>query len=463
MDVFSAKKYTLYTGDVMDVLPTLPAESYTCCVTDPPYGLGETPDMTEVLTHWLAGDDYKAKGNGFMGKSWDSFVPGPAVWKEIFRVLKPGAVLLAFGGTRTADLLSIAIRLAGFEKFDEIEYFHAPNVHWIYGSAIPKGRNISKAIDAEAGAEREVVGVAGRSGSARNCMAGDFAGGEYMETVSATDEAKVWDGYNVALKPAHEPILCFRKPRIGTYAQNVLTYGAGALNIDDCRIDSGGTHGSAKSAGTGGGRETANENGNAFGKGLGGIVAPPHPAGRYPSNIIFDERVAELLDDQCGESKSVQAHRGAGINGRTFQAPEYESTVRGHNDSGGVSRFFKVLPTLIYQAKASQSGRGEDNTHNTVKPLALSEHLAKLVLPPEEYRKEARLLVPFFGSGTEILGGIRAGWLHVDGIERDEEYVEIAKRRLDAEMGAPRKIVRKQSDYDAFAEMVAAFAGQEDE
>jgi len=133
--------YTLHCGDCVDYMATMADNTYSAVFCDPPYGLGETPDMAEVLTHWLAGDDYKASGGGFMGKSWDSFVPGPSVWKEVYRVCKPGAVLLAFGGTRTADLLSIAIRLAGWQRWDEIVYF------WTYGSGFPKGRNVQKSAE----------------------------------------------------------------------------------------------------------------------------------------------------------------------------------------------------------------------------------------------------------------------------------------------------------------------------
>lgn len=194
-------------------------------ITDPPYGLSKEPDMAEVLSHWLAGDDYSHRGGGFMGKSWDSFVPGPSVWKEVYRVMKPGACLLAFGGTRTNDLLSIAIRLAGFRKFDEIDYYYGglpPQIAWIYGQGFPKSYAIGKAIDKAAGAEREVIG--NRLGQTRS---DDYEGWNYAKqdkplvgtkqildiTTPATEAAALWEGYGTALKPAHEIILCFYKPR----------------------------------------------------------------------------------------------------------------------------------------------------------------------------------------------------------------------------------------------------------
>lgn len=130
----------LYLGDNRDILPHLEPESISAVCTDPPYGLSKEPDMAEVLTHWLAGDDYTHKGGGFMGKSWDSFVPGPTTWRAIEATMKPGAHLLSFAGTRTSDLMGIAIRLAGLERRDTI-------LSWIVGSGFPKSANVSKMID----------------------------------------------------------------------------------------------------------------------------------------------------------------------------------------------------------------------------------------------------------------------------------------------------------------------------
>lgn len=131
--------FTLHLGDCLETLRAMPDSSVDSVVCDPPYGLSKEPDMVEVLRHWLAGDDYTHKGNGFMGKSWDSFVPGPSVWREVLRVLKPGGHLLAFFGTRTQDIGTLAIRLAGFEIRDSIA--------WVYGSGFPKSMDVSKAID----------------------------------------------------------------------------------------------------------------------------------------------------------------------------------------------------------------------------------------------------------------------------------------------------------------------------
>lgn len=204
--------------------------SIDAVVTDPPYGLSKEPDMMEVMKHWMNGDDYVHTGGGFMGKSWDSFVPGPSIWKEVFRVLKPGGHLLAFFGSRTYDLGTLAIRLAGFEIRDQIM--------WVYGSGFPKSLDVSKAIDKAAGVEREVIGTQIRKNAPNGLVSigRDSVEFERLITAPATDEAKQWSGWGTALKPAHEPICVARKPLSGTVAENVLTHSTGALNIDGCRI-----------------------------------------------------------------------------------------------------------------------------------------------------------------------------------------------------------------------------------
>jgi DNA modification methylase len=134
--------YQILKGNSLDLLPTLADNSIDAIVTDPPYGLGNPdPDyIIKAIQQWASGDrSHIPEGKGFMGKSWDSFVPPPAIWDECLRVLKPGGHLLAFAGTRTYDLMGISIRMAGFEIRDSIG--------WVYGSGFPKSLDVSKAID----------------------------------------------------------------------------------------------------------------------------------------------------------------------------------------------------------------------------------------------------------------------------------------------------------------------------
>jgi hypothetical protein len=185
-------------------MATLAAESIDAIVTDPPYGLS------------------------FMGKDWDHGVPGEAFWREALRVAKPGAHLLAFGGSRTYHRLACAIEDAGWEIRDCIM--------WVYGSGFPKSHDVSKAIDREAGATREVVGQSnGGLHRGSGSTVGSFTG-QHAITAPATDAAKQWQGWGTALKPSFEPIIVARKPLVGTIAANVQQYGTGAINIDGCRV-----------------------------------------------------------------------------------------------------------------------------------------------------------------------------------------------------------------------------------
>ena len=204
-------------GDCLDVMRTLASCSISATVSDPPYGLSQEPDIAEVMRHWLAGDRYEHGGAGFMGKRWDSFVPGPEYWRECFRVMKPGAYLLAFAGSRTWDLMSMAIRFAGFENRDSLSHFGSALV-WTYGGAgFPKSRNISKGIDSGFGAERKVVGIAHGAvdtgmGVTHISSRPGGRSGLFAVTESATPTAQAWDGWETGLRPCWDPILVFRKP-----------------------------------------------------------------------------------------------------------------------------------------------------------------------------------------------------------------------------------------------------------
>ena len=206
---------TIYHGDCIEVLRTLPDCSVDAVVTDPPYGLS------------------------FMGKRWDYDVPSEAVWAECLRVLKPGGHLLAFAGTRTQHRMAVRIEDAGFEIRDMIA--------WVYGSGFPKSHDVSKAIDRAAGAEREVVryeDTASRYDGCERKSTGDESNSvsqcinnrKVSITAPATDAARQWSGWGTALKPAMEPITVARKPLDGTVAENVLTHGTGAINVDGCRV-----------------------------------------------------------------------------------------------------------------------------------------------------------------------------------------------------------------------------------
>jgi site-specific DNA-methyltransferase (adenine-specific) len=368
----------IYHGDCLEIMATLDANSIDAIVTDPPYGLA------------------------FMGKRWDYDVPSVAIWAECLRVLKPGGHLLAFAGTRTQHRMAVRIEDAGFEIRDMIA--------WVYGSGFPKSLDVSKAIDKAAGTEREVVGIAGRSGSARACMAGDFAGGEYHATAPATPEAQQWAGWGTALKPALEPITMARKPLTGTVAANVLEHGTGAINVDGCRV----AHGDDVDM-TAVQRQQAEGTGIAVGKGfvgsiLGKEVPMYKPGGRWPANLIHDgsEEVVRLTGSAARFfycAKASKRDRNEGL--ETFD-------VKRVND-GRASGLSSGMPE---KAMAAQQ-----NHHPTVKPTDLMRYLCRLVTPPGGV-----VLDPFMGSGSTGKAAMLEGFGFI-GIEREADYVEIARAR----------------------------------
>ena len=192
-------------GDALEVMARLPDNSVEAVVTDPPYGLR------------------------FMGKQWDHGVPGAAFWCEALRVAKPGARLLAMGGTRTFHRLVCAIEDAGWRVMDTL--------CWMYGSGFPKSHDISKAIDREAGAERKVGEFKFKGGTQLGVMNDDaWQPKDVYDSTPATEAARKWDGWGTALKPAREDICLAMKPLDGTYAQNTLRHGCGGINVDGCRI-----------------------------------------------------------------------------------------------------------------------------------------------------------------------------------------------------------------------------------
>lgn len=416
--------YTVHEADVLEALRAMPDNSFHGCLTDPPYGLS------------------------FMGHQWDHGVPSAEVWREVLRVLKPGAHLLAFGGTRTFHRLTCAIEDAGFEVRD--------CMMWLYGSGFPKSHDVSKAIDKANGDWR---GKAGAPTSANDAMGGpNYARTPKGEPIAAA--AVQFSGHGSALKPAWEPVIVGRKPLTGTLAANCQEYGCGALAIDACRIGYASNDDKAAAAAAAAAQRACQDQNRSlrtrsnFAEGAGPSTIAPflekQELGRWPANVILDEEAGAALDAQSGNRKGMSGggkHK-PGAKGGMFGAIDCEHTARG--DSGGASRFFycpkpsraerdagleefdltrsQKLNSGGIAARREAAGLGLGrNTHPTVKPLALTTYLARLILPPVE---GARLLVPFCGSGSEMLGGTRAGWAHVEGIDSWDVAVKIARARL---------------------------------
>ena len=387
----------------------IPDDCIDSIVTDPPYELG------------------------FMGKKWDStgIAYNVDMWRECLRVLKPGGHLLAFGGTRTYHRIACAIEDAGFEIRDQIQ--------WIYGSGFPKSMDISKAIDKQAGVERASLGKIKGAVNPKGYKTDGIkqSGGafkkEYDITAPATEEAKQWDGWGTCLKPANEPIVLARKPLSEkTIADNVLKWGTGGINIDGCRIETTDILNGGAYAKNGSQRKEmwGEDAGNSWRRDRG--LEFRQPQGRFPANVILDEEAGKLLDEQSGITKSVvRISEDKDNPANTYSLGRKGVTPRGHNDSGGASRFF-------YCAKASKKERGEGNNHPTVKPLSLIKYLITLVTPPGGI-----CLDPFEGSGTHALACIDLG-VDFIGFELEEEYCNIANLRIERRNNIISDFIKKR-------------------
>ena len=417
----------VYHGDCIDVMRQLPEASVDAVVTDPPYGIGfmgkEWDAPTEMVgqASWggrergaVKTERGKAHPRGYIDNDNAAFQAFSEAWaREAFRVLKPGAHLLAFAGTRTYHRMASGVEDAGFEIRDCIA--------WMYGSGFPKSLDVSKAIDKAAGAERKIIGQKStqpglhRSKSGKHFTDDSWQGDDDSArsiTAPATPNAAKWSGWGTALKPAFEPIVVARKPPIGTVAQNVIEHGTGALNIDATRIRTSDKFGGGKK-GTSGFASGYDGDGWQSGSEL----------GRWPANVVLDETAGAILDEQSGDI------RGAVSNGRKATFGNGAAGIycgpseqrQGYADNGGASRFF-------YTAKASRQDRNvgglADNTHPTVKPTDLMRWLVRLVTPPGGI-----ILDPFGGSGSTGLA-CRAEGFRCILIEREDEYLAIIRDRL---------------------------------
>jgi len=392
------KTNTIHTGDAFDVLPELPAESVHACVTDPPYGLA------------------------FMGRDWDDFEPKEyqewcEKWaREVKRVLKPGAHLLAFSGNRTHHRLFTGVEDAGFEIRDTIT--------WHYGSGFPKASDISKTIDKRADAEREVVGRATDATGREVADGYDEESTDYgtvkrnaYETEPATDAAKKWDGWKTGLKPATEYVVVARKPFDGATVDCVLEHGTGALNIDGTRLN---IEDEEEYEFNSAGSNRGDEDRDGMFVQPGKAEAKSADKGRYPSNVVFDETEAERLDREVGETDTGDTvTRSNSIWGNANDDGGMEG--EGYQDGGGPSRYF-------YTSKASKAERtldgAIDNAHPTVKPADLMEWLVTLVTAEGQ-----TVLDPFTGSGTTCRAAKDLGREFV-GIERQAKWADVARVRV---------------------------------
>ena len=396
----------IYHGDALDVLKTMEDNSVDSVVTDPPYGLSKEPDINEVLTKWLAGEEYDHGHGGFMGKSWDSFVPHPDIWREVYRVLKPGGHALVFAGTRTQDLMTISLRLAGFEVRDVIE--------WIYFSGFPKSHNVGKAFDRRAGklgVQSQGFSAAGDDGRKAELKQDLKYRSDYGYQYEYKSElGRKYSGWGTALKPAHEPIILVRKPlhdgRKMTVVDCVEKYGTGAINIDGSRIATEDTLNYSTSTVKGV---------TPFSTG----TTTQHSQGRFPANCITLDsdqfyskyfNVANVTPAELSK-KASKKDRNSDWQGEEIGLEEAPTGHGNLQNSKGFERFNTV----------------NRNNHPTVKPTDLMAWLIRLVTPPN-----GTVLDPFAGSGSTLVAAKREGFGFI-GVELTGEYIPIIEARTGVE------------------------------
>lgn len=390
-------------GDCLEVMRGMADNSVDSVVCDPPYGLGQEPDALAMLRDWMTAGHHDPKSKrGFMGKEWDSFVPQPAVWAECFRVLKPGGFLIAFAGARTHDLMTLGIRIAGFEIRDMLA--------WLYAQGMPKNFNVPAAIKKAAGDEA----------------------------------AQHWTGFGTALKPCVEPLTMARKPLDGTIAQNLLKHGTGALNIDGCRVATdddlnGGAYSQER-------QESASPwaASGSLHKSTGKEFV--QPTGRWPGNVCHDgsDAVLAAFPQASGAVAPVKGTEPSSKTDNTFGEFAGRAPSDRRDGGGSAARFFFCPKTSAadrhegLEHPGPQFTRGTTlrdvenaapeltgNTHVSVKPTALMQWLVRMVTPPG-----GTVLDPYAGSGSTLKAADLEGFNAI-GIEREAEYVAIAAKRVD--------------------------------
>ena len=429
----------LHNEDCLETMSRIDDNSIDSVICDPPYELG------------------------FMNKQWDNtgISYNVDLWREVLRIMKPGAYLLAFGGSRTYHRLACAIENAGFEIRDCIA--------WIYCVGFPKSLNIGKTVDKLQGNERKELGIYdGRSkydGADRKQRDEDnrqISTGK--DKIAITNGTSEWEGWGTALKPAHEPICVARKPLSEkTVAENVLKYKTGAINIDESRIDIDNNDNIYKKN-----PHTIQKTKSLFFDGK--KQSPEYQiSGRFPSNLIHDgsdEIVREFSKAGYSESKGFKDRDKCHSEGKNaYILSERHGISYYPQDSGSAARFFKVCPfeeedfvPFKYCAKASASERDEGlygvepkkinagyyrdglgnapringekftaikNNHPCVKPVKLMKYLITLVT-----HKDGIIYDPFAGSGSTLVAAAKLGYKFI-GSEIDSEYCTIANKRID--------------------------------
>jgi DNA modification methylase len=488
----------VFLGDCYEVLQSFPSSSRDACVSDVPYGLGDHEPTPEEILTYLQGGSLNTGGD-FQNHDWE--IPSIPIWKEVFRVLKPGGHLTIFGGTKTFDLISLGLRMAGFERRDTIANNH-PGLIWCQSQGMPKSRDPLKTditpkvekLLRQQGIEGPIVwGTVEELFLVYEISLFDIPFEIYCDrkgTFQLSKKLEGLRGMGTGLKPTWEPILVFRKPLACALANNVLLYGTGVFNIDAARVKhanqedfeehkkqvelvkaKGGTRGNSwKNSSDLSGANDVKE------------------AGRWPTNVTFTHSpecrhvgtvkvkapVINRFDDGAkvfggGAGHPYTQHQMGDENGEEDIAvwdcsegcPVRELNLQKgpvkSGEAGKVSKFFPqfegqapVEIPFFYTGKASAKestldGRIE-NKHPTRKPLALMRWLVKLVTP-----SGGSVLDPYCGSGTTLHAAILEG-MTFTGIEIDPEFHGISSDRSRMVLEDLSETRDRKEDFEGFLE-----------
>lgn len=417
---------TVHHGDCLAVLRELPDASVDSVVTDPPYGLANTtPELVaETIAAWLDGDrGYMPDGKGFMGRRWDAFVPPVAVWDECRRVLKPGGHLLTFAGSRTLDLMTLAVRLAGLEVRDTLA--------WVYGSGFPKSRDVSESMErylSGAGPELapgrapdpDIYKVTAYVREARD--AAGWTNRQIDALFGTNGMAGHWvsRGSQPAVPSLRQWAILKEKLGMGDDVDELVERFAATERPDDWGTRAGDSS-FLESLRKGEGYESAGGWGTALKPALEPIVFARKPAvGSTTANVAAFGTGALNIDGcrvPAGEDEPGRWPTNLLLDG--YAAAELDRQAPGERPA----RFF---PTFRYEAKAPTSERPVVNgvAHPTVKPLELMRWLVRLVTPPGGV-----ILEPFAGSGTTVEAAVLEGFECI-AVEREAEYLPLIEARL---------------------------------
>jgi len=354
-----------------------------------------------------------------MEKKWDKFESNREfqLWttkwgKEALRVLKPGGYAFVFGGSRVYHRMFCGIEDAGFKLKDCFFY--------LYVSGFPKSQDIAKMFDKYYGHEiklnknKLIVSPDGKVYKESSELGKDkwqdvykVADRKFLSDESqwyayepTSENAKKWNGYKTAIKPAYEPIGLFQKKKDGTYIENILKWDVGALNIDGCRIPINvdiEPDNRIRETDRNIIRTTTDGTSMFFGEDRKYLNQLYELKGRYPSNIIIDEMMAEIMDAISGNKKSVrslrkkEASKSGSIYGFADMTSKYDN-VGGYDDSGGLSKYFQKVKISKYGKDRNIYGEykneREEGSPNYNDDGGLSKYFQKIKFHADVNRQE---------------------------------------------------------------------------